>query len=81
MRPRQQEVKLKEGTFPAGSFVIKRDQPYGRLSGILLEKQDFPDPRPYYLRRALPEYTDMMSQAESDPERGSRGAQRRYDSR
>ncbi|HWX41916.1 MAG TPA: M14 family zinc carboxypeptidase [Blastocatellia bacterium] len=38
------EVKLKEGSFPAGSFVIKRDQPYGRLAKILLEKQDFPDP-------------------------------------
>src|SRR5262249_60086764 len=37
-------VKLKEGTFPAGSFVIKRDQPYGRLAKILLEKQNFPDP-------------------------------------
>ena len=37
------EVKLKEGTFPAGSFVIKRDQPYGRLAKILLEKQNFPD--------------------------------------
>ena len=37
------EVKLKEGTFPAGSFVIKRDQPYGRLAKILLEKQDFPN--------------------------------------
>ena len=38
------EVKLKEGTFPAGSFVIKRDQPYARLAKILLEKQVFPDP-------------------------------------
>ena len=38
------EVKLKEGTFPAGSLVIKRNQPYGRLAKILLEKQDFPDP-------------------------------------
>ncbi len=38
------EVKLKEGTFPEGSYVIKRDQPYGRLAKILLEKQDFPDP-------------------------------------
>jgi hypothetical protein len=34
---------LREGSFPAGSFVIKRDQPYGRLAKILLEKQDFPD--------------------------------------
>lgn len=38
------EVKLREGTFPAGSFLIKRNQPYGRLAKILLEKQDFPDP-------------------------------------
>jgi len=37
------EVKLKEGSFPADSFVIKRDQPYGRLAKILLEKQNFPD--------------------------------------
>ncbi|HWZ33335.1 MAG TPA: M14 family zinc carboxypeptidase [Bryobacteraceae bacterium] len=56
------EVKLKEGTFPAGSFVIKRDQPYGRLAKILLEKQNFPDP-------ALTTYDDtawtmgLMSQA------------------
>ncbi|HEX3704416.1 MAG TPA: M14 family zinc carboxypeptidase [Vicinamibacterales bacterium] len=38
------EVKLKEGTFPAGSFIIKRDQPYSRLAKILLEKQVYPDP-------------------------------------
>ncbi len=38
------EIKLKEGTFPAGSYVIKRNQPYGRLAKILLEKQSFPDP-------------------------------------
>jgi hypothetical protein len=38
------EVKLAEATFPPGSFVIKRDQPYGRLAKILLERQDYPDP-------------------------------------
>ncbi len=38
------EVKLKEGTFPAGPFIVKREQPYGRLAKILLEKQNFPDP-------------------------------------
>jgi hypothetical protein len=36
---------LKEGRFPAGSLIVKRNQPYGRLAKILLEKQDFPDPK------------------------------------
>jgi hypothetical protein len=38
------EVKLSDGTFPAGSFVVKRDQPYSRLVKTLLEKQVYPDP-------------------------------------
>ena len=28
-------------TFPAGSYVIKRDQPYGRLAKNLLERQSY----------------------------------------
>src|SRR5262249_11765415 len=37
------EIKLKEGSFAAGSYVVKRDQPYARLAKILLEKQAYPD--------------------------------------
>jgi hypothetical protein len=32
-------------TYPAGSYIIKRDQPYGRLAKNLIEKQQFPDAR------------------------------------
>lgn len=38
------EVKVKEGSFPAGSFIIKAGQPYWRLAKTLLEKQNYPDP-------------------------------------
>ncbi len=39
------EFKAGDATFPAGSYVIKRDQPYGRLAKNLLEKQQYPDTR------------------------------------
>jgi hypothetical protein len=39
------QVKLSDGTYPAGSFLVKTDQPYGPLAKTLLQKQADPDPQ------------------------------------
>ena len=36
------EVKVGGTTYPAGSMIVKLNQPYGRLAKILFEKQNFP---------------------------------------
>ena len=43
-RPRHGRNQAQGRHVSRGSLVIKRDQPYGRLAKILLEKQDYPDP-------------------------------------
>ncbi|HZN12573.1 MAG TPA: hypothetical protein VFC61_12895, partial [Blastocatellia bacterium] len=43
------EVTTKEGKFPAGSYVVRMDQPYSRMADMLLDTQYYNvnDPRPY----------------------------------
>jgi len=39
-------IKVKEGEFPAGSYVVKMDQPYRNLAVNLLESQKYPQDAP-----------------------------------
>jgi hypothetical protein len=39
-------VKVKEGKFPAGSYVVRMDQPYSALAQNLLERQEYPEDAP-----------------------------------
>jgi len=42
-------IKTKDGEFPAGSYIIRMDQPYSRMADMLLDTQYFSvnEPRPY----------------------------------
>ncbi len=41
--------KVKDAEYPAGSYVVRMDQPYSRMADLLLDRQYFNvnDPRPY----------------------------------
>jgi hypothetical protein len=43
------EITIKEQKFPAGSYVIRMDQPYSRMADMMLDTQYYNvnDPRPY----------------------------------
>ena len=41
------EIKVKEGEFPQGTFVVRLDQPYRNYAVDLLEPQKFPANAPY----------------------------------
>ena len=43
------EIALKEQKFPAGSYIVRMDQPYSRMADMLMDTQYYNvnDPRPY----------------------------------
>lgn len=49
IRKLSKDVEVKDGKFPAGSYVVRMDQPYSRMADMLLDTQYYNvnDPRPY----------------------------------
>jgi hypothetical protein len=49
VRKADKEITLKEQKFPAGSYVVRMDQPYSRMADMMLDTQYYNvnDPRPY----------------------------------
>jgi zinc carboxypeptidase len=45
----EKDFETKDGKFPAGSYVVRMDQPYSRMADMLLDTQYYNvnDPRPY----------------------------------
>ncbi len=45
----EKEFEVKDGKFPAGSYIVRMDQPYSRMADMLLDTQYYNvnDPRPY----------------------------------
>ena len=41
-RARKQELKLKDGDYPAGTYVVRLDQPYRNYAVDLLTPQHYP---------------------------------------
>ncbi len=44
-----ESIKVKDGEFPVGSYIVRMDQPYSRMADMLLDTQYFnvSEPRPY----------------------------------
>jgi hypothetical protein len=66
----EEDVTVREGSFPAGSFVVRLDQPYRNYAVDLLVPQDFPfdDRLPYDdVSWALPVHYGVETVAVNDP--------------